>query len=78
LNQLSRVLADPHTTITVRTSTLKALSLYKVGGRSYDEVLRDLMDEVPPASFLEWAQLELRRPVLDLAEARKRLGLPSS
>jgi len=70
-------LDDPHTTITVRSSTLKALSLYKVGNRSYDEVLRELMDEVPPASFLEWAEAELRRPVLNLAEARKRLRLPN-
>lgn len=71
------MLDNPHTTITVRSSTLKALSLYKVGGRSYDEVLRELMDEVPPASFLEWAQAELRRPAISLAEARKRLKLPS-
>jgi len=71
------MLDDPHTTITVRSSTLKALSLYKVGKRSYDEVIRELMDEVPPTSFLEWAQAELRRPALSLAEARKRLGLPS-
>jgi len=71
------VLDDPPTTITVRSSTLKALSLYKVGRRNYDEVLRDLMDEVPPASFLEWAQAELHRPVLDLAEARQRLRLPN-
>jgi len=70
------MLDDPHTTITVRSSTLKALSLYKVRGRSYDEVLRELMDGVPPASFLEWAQAELRRSVISLAEARKRLGLP--
>ncbi|MGP8075172.1 MAG: hypothetical protein ACLP8Y_00280 [Thermoplasmata archaeon] len=67
---------DPHTTITVRSSTLRALSLYKIGKRSYDEVLRELMDEVPPASFLEWAQAELRRPALNLDDARKRLGLP--
>ena len=71
------MLDDPHTTITVRSSTLKALSLYKVRGRSYDEVLRELMDEVPPTSFLEWAQAELRRPATGLAEMRKRLGLPS-
>jgi hypothetical protein len=74
---LRLVIEDPHTTITVRSSTLRALSLYKVGGRSYDEVLRALMDEVPPASFLDWAQSELRRPVLDLAETRRRLRLPS-
>ncbi len=71
------MLDDPHTTITVRSSTLKALSLYKVRGRSYDEVLRELMDEVPPTAFLEWAQAELRRPAMSLVEGRKSLGLPS-
>lgn len=71
------MLEDTPTTITVRTSTLKALSLYKVGKRSYDEVLRDLMEEVPPSSFLEWAQAELRRPMISLDEARKRLSLPT-
>lgn len=71
------MLDDPPTTITVRSSTLKELSLYKVRGRSYDEVLRELMDEVPPSSFLEWAQSELRRPAMSLAELRKRLSLPS-
>jgi predicted CopG family antitoxin len=70
------VLEDAPTTITVRSSTLKALSLYKIGKRSYDEVLRELMEEVPPTSFLKWAQDEVRRPVISLEEARKRLGLP--
>lgn len=68
---------DTPTTITVRSSTLRALSLYRVGKRSYDEVLRGLMDEIPPATFLKWAQEEARRPTVALEEARKRLGLPS-
>jgi hypothetical protein len=71
------MLEDTLTTITVRTSTLKALSLYKVGKRSYDEVLRELMEEVPPTSFLTWAQAELRRPAIGLEEVRRRLGFPS-
>lgn len=69
------MLADPPTTITVRTSTLRTLSLYKAGGRSYDEVLRDLMEEVPPESFLRWAKEELGRPTQSLAQVRKRLKL---
>jgi hypothetical protein len=68
---------DPPATITVRRSTLKALSLYKVGKRSYDDVLRDLMEQVPSTVFLRWAQTELRRPAISLAEARGRLGHPS-
>jgi predicted CopG family antitoxin len=70
------MLADPPTTITVRTSTLRALSLYKSGGKSYDDVLKELMEEVPPESFLRWAKEELKRPTQSLAQVRKRLGLP--
>jgi hypothetical protein len=69
------MLADSPTTITVRSSTLHNLSLYKVGGRSYDEVLRSLMEEVPPESFLRWAKEELNRPTLSLAQVRRRLRL---
>jgi predicted CopG family antitoxin len=72
------MLADPHTTITVRTSTLRALSLYKSGGKSYDDVLKELMEEVPPESFLRWAKEELERPSQSLAQVRKRIGLPSA
>lgn len=71
------MLEDAPTTITVRSSTLRALSLYRAGKRSYDEVLRSLMEEVPPQSFVEWAAVELRRPPISLAEARKRLRLAS-
>jgi hypothetical protein len=70
------VLADPPTTITIRSSTLRNLSLYKIGGRSYDEVLRSLMEEVPPESFLQWAKQELRRPTQSLTEVRRSLNLP--
>jgi len=69
------MLADPPTTITIRSSTLRNLSLYKIGGRSYDEVLRSLMEEVPPESFLRWAKEELKRPTQSLVQVRKSLGL---
>ncbi len=70
------MLADPPTTITIRSSTLRNLSLYKIGGRSYDEILRNLMEEVPPESFLRWAKEELKRPVQSLIQVRNSLGLP--
>jgi hypothetical protein len=63
--------------MTVRTSTLRALSLYRSGGKNYDDVLRELMEEVPPELFLRWAKEELKRPTHSLAQVRKRLGLPS-
>lgn len=70
------MLADPPTTITIRSSTLRNLLLYKIGGRSYDEVLRSLMEEVPPESLLRWMKEELKRPTRSLAQVRKSLGLP--
>lgn len=69
------MLTDPPTTITIRSSTLRSLSLYKVGGKSYDEVLKGLMEEVPPESFLRWAKDELKRPTQSLVQMRKSLGL---
>ena len=69
------VIADPPTTITVRTSTLRSLSLHKAGRRSHDDVLRDLMEEVPPESFLRWAKAELKQPTQSLARVRKHLKL---
>jgi len=67
------VLADPPTTITVPTSVARRLRLYKAGGRTYAEVLDDLMDAVPPKSFLEWAEKELERPAVPYSELRRRL-----
>jgi len=75
LKQLVDVLVDPPTTITVPTSVARRLRLYKTGGRTYAEVLDDLMDAVPPQSFLEWAVKELERPAVPYAAVRRRLGL---
>jgi hypothetical protein len=72
---VTEMLADPPTTITVPTSVVRRLRLYKTGGRTYAEVLDDLMDAVPPQSFLEWAQRELDRPTIPYSEVRRRLGL---
>lgn len=40
------------TTVPVKPDTLRRLRGYKTMGASYDEVLNDLMDLNPPASFL--------------------------
>jgi hypothetical protein len=69
------VLADPPTTITVPTSVARRLRLYKTGGRTYAEVLDDLMDAVPPRTFLDWAERELQRPTLPYSEVRRKLHL---
>jgi hypothetical protein len=41
------------TTVPVHPETLARLKRYKMGGSSYDQVLNDLMDDHPPATFLK-------------------------
>jgi len=50
-------LADPHTTITIRQSTRKLLESVKPTGQTYDELLRDLVDEHYPPELMD----ELKR-----------------
>jgi predicted CopG family antitoxin len=52
--------ADPNrtTTIAIKTSTLRTLRQYKVGGASYDDILIELMEETPPDTF--WAEVRRR------------------
>lgn len=72
------MLADPPTTVTFPTSVVRRLRLYKTGGRTYAEVLGQLMDAVPPKSFLDWTERELARKAIPYAVVRRRLGLPKS
>lgn len=72
------MMTDPPTTITVPTSVARRLRLYKTGGRTYAEVLDELMDAVPPKEFLDWAERELRRSPIPYSEVRKRLRLSGS
>lgn len=59
----------------MRASTLRALQVYRVGGKSYDEVILDFMETNPPESF--WKEIERRSRQADipLEEVRRRLGL---
>ena len=41
------------TTVPVKPDTLRRLRVYKTGGKSFDEVLNDLMDENPPEAFIK-------------------------
>jgi hypothetical protein len=66
------MLADTPTTITVPSSLVRRLRLYKAGGRTYAEILEEFMDAVPPKEFLKWAERELERPALDYAAARRQ------
>ena len=69
------MLADPPTTVTLPTSVVRRLRLYKTGGRTYAEVLEELMDAVPPRTFLDWAEKELKQEAVSYSRVRSRLGL---
>jgi hypothetical protein len=69
------MLTDPPTTVTLPTSVVRRLRLYKTGGRTYAEVLEQLMDAVPPRAFLEWAEKELEREAVPYSKVRAQLGV---
>ena len=67
--------ASRYTSVPVRPSTLHALQVYRVGGKSYDEIILDFIEANPPASF--WKEIERRshQPDISLEEVKRRLGL---
>lgn len=46
-------MASVQTTVPVKGETLRRLRGYKTGGASYDDVLNEMMDEFPPATFVQ-------------------------
>ena len=70
------MLADPPTTVTLPTSLVRRLRLYKTGGKTFAEVIEELMDSVPPKKFLDWAERELEKEAVDYAKVRGKLGIP--
>lgn len=62
------------TTVTVHPRTLDRLRQYKAGGKTYDHVLNELMDALPPRRFLEAHLKALKTEEFsDWREARKRI-----
>ena len=64
-----------YTTISLRPETVRALQLYKRGGRTWDDVVQEFIDHFAPEEFLKWAEAELRKPGIPLAEFRRGHGL---
>lgn len=48
------------TSLSVKPSTLRQLRAYKVDGKTYDDVLKELMEETPPAKFIKWHLQQVR------------------
>jgi hypothetical protein len=64
-----------YTSVPVRASALHALQAYRVGGKSYDEIILDFIEANPPASFWKEIERRSRQPDLSLDEVRRRLSL---
>jgi hypothetical protein len=64
-----------YTSVPVRASTLHALQAYRVGGKSYDEIILDFIEANPPASFWKAIERRSKQPDLAMDEVRHRLGL---
>jgi hypothetical protein len=64
-----------YTSISLKPETAKALQLYKAGGKTWDDVLQEFMDNFAPEEFVRWAADELKRPGIPLSEFKKRHGL---
>ncbi len=64
----------PFTSIPVRPATLRRLKAYKVGGKTYDDVLNDLMEKTPARALLEEHLRILREEEFTpWAEVKKRM-----
>jgi hypothetical protein len=64
-----------YTTISLRPDTVRQLQLYKTGGKTWDDVLEEFMDNFAPEEFVRWAAAELKRPGISAEEFRRRHGL---
>lgn len=61
------------TTVPVKPDTLRRLRGYKIGGKTYDDVLNDFMDEHPPAEFLAEHVRRLKDKTSSWADVKRRL-----
>ncbi|MEA3137154.1 MAG: hypothetical protein QOC71_1435 [Thermoplasmata archaeon] len=68
--------ATTFTTVPVKPETLRRLRSYKVGGKTYDDVLNEFMDETPTEAF--WKEMDRRmkeEPRIPWDDVKKRLKL---
>lgn len=53
---------EPYHTVPVRRNTWERLKGYRMGGASYDDVLNDLMDQVPLETYAAKYLAKRRNP----------------
>ena len=64
------------TTVPVKPETLRRLRSYKVGGKTYDDVLNEFMDETPTEAFWkEHARRMNEEPRVPWEDVKRRLKL---
>jgi hypothetical protein len=61
------------TTVPVKPETLRRLRAYKVGGKTYDDVLNSFMDETPTEAFWKEMDRQMREePRLTWDKAKRK------
>jgi len=64
------------TSVPVKPETLRRLRSYKVGGKTYDDVLNEFMDETPTEAYWkEQARRLKEEPDIPWDEVRKKFRL---
>lgn len=63
------------TTVPVKPETLRRLRSYKVGGKTYDDVLNEFMDETPTVEFWKEMDRRSREPDIPWEDVKRKLRL---
>lgn len=64
------------TTIQVSEETARLLSARRLAGKTYDEVILDLLEENPPEAFFKELERRFREERgIPIKDVRRRLGL---
>ncbi len=66
---------DPITTISVHTSTMRLLQLYKAGAKSYDEVILRFIEDYPPESFLTEMARRTKERIIPAEDVYRKAGI---
>jgi hypothetical protein len=66
---------DPLTSISVHSSTLRLLQHYKIGAKTYEDVILRFIDQYPPTSFLEEMARRAKERVVPASTVYRRAGI---
>jgi hypothetical protein len=69
------VTEDPLTSISVHSSTLRLLQHYKIGVKTYEDVILRFIDQYPPQSFLEEMARRTKERIVSADTVYRKAGL---